>query len=367
MATIYRATRTQVVSPKISSPKGIAIDTDNGHILVCDYDNHRLVLYDKGFREITTQTKMGLDALGSPSGACYYDGLFYVTDASRHVLARFRARDLAYKDRFGTQNISGGTNSTLNTPRDVCTDKANLYIADAGNNRLMKITLSNLSYSAQDSNINGALSNPSGICYHKVGHDEYLFISDTDNNRVLKCDIDFTYRLQNNTNVTAPLHLKVINDFVHVCHSNEIEVLKVIDLTTQTSLTDSLSTPTGIDALEDSFIVSDTGNNQVEVWRAYQPRDALAPSSTPVFGGKPFRNPFLTFGDSLIPGSTFNNWVDNINNNYGLGWEEELPADLRMVDGFRFGIDTFGSPWGRRVKSKWWVEETGVTNTWTEE
>lgn len=331
--TIFKTTSS---SPSLSAPKGIAIDSDLHRLLICDSGNDRLVYcYLDGIKQISTKSTYGVNSFNAPGGALYHGGYFYVSDTDNHVVVRLRARDLAYKDHFGTVGSSGSTNAKLNSPTGLATDGRFLYIADTGNNRIMKLVLSTLAYSAKTSSINGALSSPFGICYKRV-NGEALFVSDTANNRVVKCQTDFTYIEQNSSDVTTPVMLAHDNDYIYVVNggagNDDIVILASDGLTSLTTFEDTtitLSTPYGIAINRNAMFITDGGNNRVTVWKTYDPRDDFTSATVAKFGGVFFDNPLIIVDDDqLIVGATQeygspNRWVEENPNNYSTGWVEE--------------------------------------------
>jgi len=332
--TIYKTTST---APSLDSPKGLAIDTDIERLLICDGDGDQIVrCYIDGIKEVDTTDSYDGNSFDTPTGACYYGGNYYVCDSQNDVMVRFRARDLAYKDLFGTYQTPGSGNSALNTPKDVCTDGEYLYVCDATNNRILKLSLDTMTYDSKSSSINGALSNPSGICIHKDGLKNRLYISDTSNDRIIKCKTDFTYIEENSTNVTSPTHMVVVNDHVHICNGgagyDDIVVLKSEGLALATSYSDAsiqISNPYGIAHWRGAIIISDTGGDRITVWRAYNPRDDFTQTTPAKFGGVFFDNPMMivdvdtvTVGDTSESG-TVNRWKEENKNIYSIGFVEE--------------------------------------------
>ena len=334
--TIYKTTTT---SPSMDQPKGIAIDTDLHRLIICDSGNNRLTwCYIDGINQISTKSTYGTaneNTLSAPSGVLYHKGYYYVTDTGNHVVVRLRARDLAYKDIFGTVGTSGSTNALLDSPTDLTTDGVYLYVCDTGNSRIMKLKLDNLSYYAKTSSINGSLTSPLGIDYKRKGG-EALFISDNAGNRIIKCKTDFTYIEQSLSESNTPNFLVHFDDFVYVCNqtasTDNIRVLASNGLALTTTLSDStvvVDIPYGIATYRNSLCITDYNNDRVTVWKTYDPRDSFTSATVAKFGGVFFDNPLIVVDeDSLIVGATQesgspNRWVEENPNNYSIGWVEE--------------------------------------------
>jgi DNA-binding beta-propeller fold protein YncE len=295
--TIYRT----FSSPSFDTPRGLAIDTQFDKILVADNGNNRLVLSKvDGLSQTDTLGTYDGNTIG-PNGVTYYNGNFYVCDNTNHTLVRLRARDLSYKDHFGTAGSSGSTTSKLNSPIGVTHDKRYLYITDGGNSRIMKLNLETLAYDSQVNNINGSLTLPYGIVYKKEGG-EALFISDRDAGKIIKCQTDFTYIEQNTADVAVPQHLEFYADYVHVCDGVSVKILASNGLTSVISYTDStLVAASGLAMYKGGMFVGDSTNDTVAIWKAYDPFDTLtADQAAQRFGTKWYRQPALIIGEDTL-------------------------------------------------------------------
>ena len=330
--TIYYTTTSSL---SLDTPTGLAIDNELNRILVSDTVNNRLVLYNiDGFEQVNTISSYDSNDFSAPAGICYYNGYFYVCDSSNHTIVRLRARDLQYKDHFGTVGTSGSTNALLSTPWDITHDKNYLYITDSGNSRIMKLNIRTLTYSAKTSNINGAFGVPRGITYKKDGG-EALFISDYSTGRIVKCKTDFTYIEQNSSTCTNPGNMCFVNDSLHVScgvtGDDTIQILTSDGLASASYYQDTtitLDSPRGIKVYKDSIIIADSNNDRLTVWRAYNALDSITSTTTMKFGGRFYNNPFIILGkDSLVIGDTQesdpNYWIEEQTNNYSSGWVKE--------------------------------------------
>jgi len=377
MATIYYTDSNLT----LANPRGITVDYDRDSLLICEYGSDQVVLCTlQGLKEIDTLGYYDSNAI-APINACYYDGYFYVCDYDNHTLVRIRARDLSYKDYFGTYGTSGSTSSTLNQPAAVTTDGQYLYIIDSGNKRIMKLVRETLTYYDETSSINGALTQPKGIIYKREGG-EALFISDK--TRIVKCKTDFTYIEQVATGLTNPNNMAFKNDYLHVCDGAYIKVFSSNGLTlTETFSDDTLASASGIDIHEDSMFIADVTNDRISVWRRYNPFDDLTSSSSIKFGSEFFQNPYIRVGeDTLIAGTTqdysLNHWKEENNNNFRFGfieednvsstWTEEHTGGFPYTFTFTFGAGALGAVWTEEDDvSSSWAEESDVSSTWTEE
>jgi len=323
--TIYRTAST----PSLTNPHGLAVDTELDRLIICDYGGTRMVSSRIDWLDAYDTLVMGALYLLGPKDVCYYDGYLYVCDNTNHTVTRLRSRDLSYKDCFGTSGTSGSGTDKLNAPIGITHDKKYLYVCDSGNSRIMKLDMETLSYDSQTSSINGALTLPYGIEYKKEGG-EALFISDKEDGRVIKCKTDFTYIEENSSDVSSPKHLTFFDDYLHVIDGATVKVLASDGLSSITSYTDStLSAGEGIVAYRDAIFISDTTNDRISIWKAYNPRDSFTASTPMKFGGNFYDNPLVIIDvDSVIVGDTQeygspNRWKEENRNNYGMGWTEE--------------------------------------------
>jgi trimeric autotransporter adhesin len=129
-------------------------------------------------------------------------GNFYIADTSNHRVRKVDTSGMiATVAGNGTEGFSGdsgaATGATLNTPMGVAVDTAgNLYIADAFNNRIRKVSATGVITTVAgngDARFSGdhaaatsaSLSAPFGVAVDKAGN---LYIADTSNHRVRKVD-----------------------------------------------------------------------------------------------------------------------------------------------------------------------------------
>jgi sugar lactone lactonase YvrE len=145
-------------------PNGVAVDSA-GNVFFCEYSSHRVRKISSGF--ITTL-----------AGSSNYNG---------------------YGGYNGGYSGDGGlaNSALLNSPRGVAVDsQGNVYIADANNHRIRKVTTYGVILTIAGTGfsgfvgdggpaVNAALNYPSGVAVDLQGN---IFIADTYNNRVRKID-----------------------------------------------------------------------------------------------------------------------------------------------------------------------------------
>ncbi|MCW3122508.1 MAG: hypothetical protein JWQ38_2000 [Flavipsychrobacter sp.] len=148
--------------------------------------------------------------LNVPDGVCLdRKGNLYIADAFNHAIRKINLASniittIAGNGIAGFSGDGGfATNSQLFVPEDVFTDNAdNIYIADANNNRIRKITAStgiittiagsgptgvNVSNATGDGGqaTDAHLNNPSALCLDNNGN---IYIADYGNNKIRKID-----------------------------------------------------------------------------------------------------------------------------------------------------------------------------------
>ena len=147
-------------SAQVNSPDGIAVDA-SGNIYIADRNNHRIRKIDAVTGHISTVAGTGTAGfsgdgaaataaqLNSPRGiAVDSSGNIYVGDNSNHRIRKIDAATGNISTVAGTSTggFSGdgaaATSAQLNDPEGVALDSSgNIYIADAGNERIRKVTV----------------------------------------------------------------------------------------------------------------------------------------------------------------------------------------------------------------------------------
>lgn len=349
----------------LSGPRGVAVNKDLDQILICDTDNNRVVRATiQGVKTVSTlnfayagsvEIPYNMDA---PFDAIYHDGYYYVSLQNNHLVVRFRARDMAEKGYFGTANSRGSTTALLDSPKQLATDGQFLYIADSGNGRIVKLTLSTLAYSTATSSIGGtALTGVSGLVYKKEGG-EALFVYA--NGNFIKCETDFTSI--DSATLTTPngIGIGFFNDYVYVPDATTLNIYASNGLTLTDTQAVSVNSLVGHEGVLIATSSSATGfpytfpftftaaSGTVNVLRAYNPRDSFTQATPMKVGGAFFDNPFVILGeDSLVVGATQEGTL-----NY---WKEENKDYSRYAYVEEDNV------------SSTWTEESAVSSSWTEE
>ena len=120
-------------------PNGVAL-TQDGHIVVADYDNDRLqVLTLEGtfVAAVGSQGSQSLQFNRPPDVAVHHNGKLYITGRLSHRVQVLNP-DLSYSHCFGSKGDKPGE---LNGPRGIAIDQDGMvYVSDYGNHRIQKFT-----------------------------------------------------------------------------------------------------------------------------------------------------------------------------------------------------------------------------------
>ena len=207
-------------SDSLSSPRGVAADA-NGNIYVADRDNNRVLFFPFGQSTATrvygqggsfTTNAAGLSAgsFTTPNRVTIDSAGLYVSDAGNNRVLFFPGTSTTPTRVYGeggsftssTFNASGINADSLGSTRGIAVDAAgNVYIADAGNNRVLfypaGTTTATRVYGQNGSFTTGLVNNtggvagvisaeslnqPNGLRLDTAGN---LYVADQSNNRVL--------------------------------------------------------------------------------------------------------------------------------------------------------------------------------------
>jgi len=182
---------------QLSNPSGIYVDTA-GNIYIADAGNNRIQKWKSGDTVGTTVAGSATGASGSTASllnnpvAVFRDatGNLYIADAGNNRIQKWASGATSGTTVAGSSSGSAGsTASLLNNPLGLFVDASgNLYVADAGNNRIQKWNSgasSGSTVAGSSSGIAGSsaslLNMPSSVCLDGLG---YLYICDVNNNRI---------------------------------------------------------------------------------------------------------------------------------------------------------------------------------------
>ncbi|HEY5913521.1 MAG TPA: hypothetical protein VJA21_23280 [Verrucomicrobiae bacterium] len=196
----YSGDRGWATNASLSSPVGVAVDSA-GAIFILDEGNNRIRRITNGIitslaasASVSSMVGFCLDALGN----------FVVADESGERVWRVATNGattlVAGKSTYGFSGDGGAaTNATFSGPSGVALDGAgNLFIADAGNNRIRKVTPDGLISTVAGTGFGSfggdggpatkaTLATPFGLAFDSLGN---LFIAESRNDRVRKVSPD---------------------------------------------------------------------------------------------------------------------------------------------------------------------------------
>ena len=197
----------------LNGPSGVAVD-GSGNIYIADTTNNRIrkVTIAGIITTVAGSANIPLGdgglatsaSLSGPRGvAVDSSGNIYIADTGNNRIRKFTVGG-NISTVAGSANIplgDGGlaTSASLNGPRSVAFDSSgNIYIADAGNNRIRKVTASTGIITTVAGNgtatfagdgaaaTSASLSSPSGVAFDSSGN---IYIADANNNRIRKVTV----------------------------------------------------------------------------------------------------------------------------------------------------------------------------------
>lgn len=173
-------------------PRGVCIDTVNNLVFVADERNHRVLKLN--LRDLSYVGEFGTFGTGpnnlmSPFDVCTDGTYLFVLDPGNHRISVRLVSTLAAVTQFGTR---GSGNGQFLYPSGICTDDgSNLWVADAGNHRVQRftVTVGVPAYAAQvgtqgTGNLN--FDFPVGIDVDSAP--TYFLVADSRNHRLKKHD-----------------------------------------------------------------------------------------------------------------------------------------------------------------------------------
>jgi sugar lactone lactonase YvrE len=240
----------------------VVLEDASGNVIATSYLQATGVGPQVNFQPGTKSTVQS-SALGYPSNvAVDGSGNIYIADTGNN-------RILKETLSAGSYTESTVPTSVLNSPSGVAIDgSGNLYVVDSGNNRILKETLSAGSYS-ESTVPSSALSWPAGVAVDGSGN---VYIADTGNNLVLMETLSVGGYIESMVPTSAlswPSGVAVDgsgNVYIVDTGNNRVlmETLSAGSYTESTVPTSALSYPSevAVDGIGNVYI-ADTGNNRV--------------------------------------------------------------------------------------------------------
>jgi uncharacterized protein (TIGR03437 family) len=184
---------------------GVATDA-NGRVYIADPQNNLVIRFTPGdgmtviagnnIQDFSGDGGSAVNAsLNGPTGVALDSaGNLYIADAGNKRIRKVSAGTITTVAGGGVAFADGGspTSTSLNNPQGVAVDSAgNLYIADTGNNRIRKVSGGMIATVAgggvvlgdQGPAISASLNGPQGVAVDSSGN---IYIADTSNNRIRK-------------------------------------------------------------------------------------------------------------------------------------------------------------------------------------
>jgi sugar lactone lactonase YvrE len=201
-------------SAMFNNPTGLALD-GKGNIFVADRGNHRIRMISSagivstfagtgspGFANGDGSTAQFNNPTGIASAIQTYGTTLYIADAGNHMIRKISSNGVV--STIGGNGTPGfadgaGTNSRYNNPTGLAISYNGIYVADAGNNRIRKISeFSNPEYPSVTISGNGQtgfadgpgvaaqFNEPTGIAVWGT----FIYITDRGNNRIRRINAE---------------------------------------------------------------------------------------------------------------------------------------------------------------------------------
>lgn len=181
---------------EFNAPVGVAVD-NIGNVYVAELGNHRIQKLTVSTNTWSEWGKSGGgpgDALGefnTPIGvAVDSDRNVYVADYSNHRVQKLIVSTNTWSEWKKSDGGSGSDLGEFNRPSGVAVDgSGNVYVADSGNHRIQKLTLSGNAWSEWGKSGGGPgtglgeFLTPTGIALDGIGN---VYVTDSVNHRVQK-------------------------------------------------------------------------------------------------------------------------------------------------------------------------------------
>lgn len=275
------ATTSTTTTTRLSSPRQVAFNDSN--IYIADTGYNRIVVLNKAdMSYITSYGTTGItnDTFTELVGIAVDENYIYTSESTNHRIKKLNISDFSYVTHLGG-TAYGNTETTFRTPYYISLDENYIYVGDSANNRIKKHLKEDLSFvTAIGSSGIGANNfiTPYGVRYKD---ENTLLVADYTNHR-------FHIRNSSDLNSVAIIDLSTFtNDalynpysvtsdenYIYISDTGNHRILKKDKNTFETvasiggpiagSGNDQFSTPYGI-AVDDNFVyVADYSNNRIK-------------------------------------------------------------------------------------------------------
>jgi DNA-binding beta-propeller fold protein YncE len=187
---------------EFNGPFDVAVSPDGSEIDVSDSNNHRIQRFAPSGAFIASFGSLGSDLshFNHPKGLSFgKDSVVQIVDWGNNRLVF--ARDGGSAQAFGQ---AGGGDGQFQNALNVVADRSGVYVADTGNNRIQKLIASRVSAPDDDTaaltfswsismipglSNPGSLSQPGAVAIVSDLCHELIYIADTGNNRIVKVEL----------------------------------------------------------------------------------------------------------------------------------------------------------------------------------
>ncbi|HNY13584.1 MAG TPA: NHL repeat-containing protein, partial [Candidatus Wallbacteria bacterium] len=259
------------------NPAGIAADSNAVYVA----DSTKKMIYKlDSLTLVKISQKSGLDM---PYGLEADEKYLYVSDKSKNVVYKLDKSSMAVVASFGVYGAVGSDDSHLSAPEDIAVDGCGnyVYVNDKGNNRIVKLAASGLSYVAGKKygspdygftnfdTVSGIAANDTSIFLsNEGGHIVGKFDESLTNPSNTALFGEYNTAASNETHLNVPKMLGQSADFIYVADSAN---KRIVRLTHELKYVSSyggfdfgaLNGPLAVCGYKDRIYISDTVNKRV--------------------------------------------------------------------------------------------------------
>ncbi len=213
------------------------------------------------------------DQFNNPYGLYKYGDYLYIADTGNDRIVKRLASDLTYVAKIGS---TGSGDDQFNQPYDICSDGTYVYVSDLTNCRIVKRYASDLSFKSKLGSYGSGINQfhwPQGICCDST----YLYVTDTGNDRVVKLtkELSWVSSYTSSTLMDSPVKISIYgsNLYVSSYDSSKIFILNKNNLSYVTSVFTkglyggggdyNLYCPESTSFISDTMYIADIGNRRI--------------------------------------------------------------------------------------------------------